>query len=330
MTCRYLHLVLAAAILNGPATLAQTVTGAITGTVRDASGAVVPAAVVTVVNEGTNVEFKTGTNNSGDYIAPVLPAGNYTVKIEGAGFRPNVAKGLVLLPNRTLRQDFTLEVGQVQQTVEVAATAPVVNSESATIGNVMQSDQITVLPLNGRMLDRLIRISAGVTSDSASNPRVAGSAYWGGINFNVDGAAFNDPGNGGGAYSYRHGMATLPSVDTVSEFKIDSNNQKAEFEGAASVTIVSKTGTNSLHGSVFYFNRNKAYAARNFFSPINPPFNRNEFGFTAAGRSLKTAPSFSAATKVYASARLAHSLCQFRQPPCAPAISAGLLPSSIH
>src|SRR6266446_3396408 len=121
-------------------------------------------------------------------------------------------KGLTLLPNRTARQDLTLEVGAVQQAVEVAATAPVVNSENATIGNVMQSTQVTQLPLNGRYLDRLIRISAGVTTDSASNPRVAGSSYWGGVSFNVDGAAFNDPGNGGGAYSYRNGMATLPSV----------------------------------------------------------------------------------------------------------------------
>ena len=99
----------------------------------------------------------------------------------------------------------------------------------------------------------------------------------------MDGAAFNDPGNGGGAYSYRHGMATLPSVDTVAEFKMDSNNQKAEYEGAASVTIVTKSGSNEIHGSLFEFNRNKAYTARNFFAPTNPPFNRNEFGFTAGG-----------------------------------------------
>ena len=200
-----------------------------------------------------------------------------------SGFRPNLVKGVTLLANRSARQDVTLQIGQLQQTVEVVAAAPVVNSENATIGNVMQSRQITTLPLNGRMLDRLIRISAGVTTDSASNPRVAGSSYWGGVQFNVDGAAFNDPGNGGGAYSYRHGMATLPSVDTVSEFKIDSNNQKAEYEGAASVTIVTKSGSNQIHGSAFEFNRNKAYTARNFFAPTNPPFNRNEFGFTVGG-----------------------------------------------
>jgi hypothetical protein len=103
---------------------------------------------------------------------------------------------LTLLPNRTERQDLTLEVGAVQQSVEVAASTPVINSENATIGNIMESTQVTTLPLNGRYLDRLIRISAGVTTDSASNPPVAGSSYWGGVTFNVDGAAFNDPGNG--------------------------------------------------------------------------------------------------------------------------------------
>jgi len=273
----------AAAILFAFSAFSQTVTGSIVGTVRDATGSPVQNAKVLIVNEGTNAEFQTNTNDSGDYTAPVLPSGNYTVKVEVNGFRPNVVRGLVVLANRSARQDLTLQVGQLQQTVEVVATAPVVNSENATIGNVMQSQQITTLPLNGRMLDRLIRISAGVTTDSASNPRVAGSSYWGGVQFNVDGAAFNDPGNGGGAYSYRHGMATLPSVDTVAEFKMDSNNQKAEYEGAASVTIVTKSGTNQIHGSLFEFNRNKAYTARNFFAPTNPPFNRNEFGFTAGG-----------------------------------------------
>lgn len=275
------------AVLLAQATYGQTVTGSILGTVRDASGAPAVSASVQIINEGTNAEFRTSTDNSGNYTAPVLPSGDYTVRVEMTGFRPTVVKGLTLLANRTVRQDFNLELGQVQQSVEVVADAPVVNSENATIGNVMQSRQITTLPLNGRMLDRLIRISAGVTTDSASNPRVAGSSYWGGVQFNVDGAAFNDPGNGGGAYSYRHGMATLPSVDTVAEFKLDSNNQKAEYEGASSVTIVTRSGTNELHGSIFEFNRNKAYTARNFFAPTNPPFNRNEFGFTAGGPVIK-------------------------------------------
>jgi hypothetical protein len=294
MTNRHLQLLLIATLAAVPA-LSQNVTSTLVGNVRDASGASILNAGVTVSNEGTGIETKTQSGADGEYTVSGLAFGQYTVRIEATGFRPNVAKGITLLPNRTLRQDFSLEVGNVQQTVEVAATAPVLNTENATIGNIMPAQQITTVPLNGRFLDRLIRISAGVTSDSASNPRVAGSSYWGGMSFNVDGAAFNDPGNGGGAYSYRHGMSTLPSVDAVSEFKIDSNSQKAEFEGAVSATIATKSGTNALHGTVYEFNRNRAYAATNYFGArdpatgtrINPPFNRNEYGFMAGGPIIK-------------------------------------------
>lgn len=270
----------------------QSVNSTLVGVVQDTTGALVPNAEITVTNEGTNIETKTKSNESGNYVVPSLPNGQYTVRIEAAGFKPAVFRGVSLLPSRTIRQDATLEVGNVQQAVEVNAAAPVLNTENATIGNIMQSQQITSVPLNGRFLDRLIRISAGVTSDSASNPRVAGSSYWGGMNFNVDGAAFNDPGNGGGAYSFRHGMSTLPSVDAVSEFKIDSNSMKPEFEGAASVTIATKSGSNDFHGTVFYFNRNKATAARNFFSPIRPAFNRNEYGFMVGGPVVKNKTFF--------------------------------------
>src|SRR5262249_12470745 len=278
-----MHRLIVGILLSIPVLFAQNVTSTIVGNVRDASSAAIPGATVTVVNEGTGIETKAQTTTDGEYVAPSLPFGKYTVRVEAAGFKPSVTREITLLPNRTTRHDVTLEVGNVQQTVEVTASAPVVTTENATVGSIISAQQITNVPLNGRFLDRLIRISAGVTTDSASNPRVAGSSYWGGMSFNVDGAAFNDPGNGGGAYSYRHGMSTLPSIDTVSEFKIDSNNMKPEFEGAVSATIATKSGTNQLHGTLFYFNRNKAYAARNFFSPINPPFNRNEFGAMAGG-----------------------------------------------
>ena len=265
--------------------IAQSITATIVGTVKDSSGGVMPGATVTVINEGTNVELRVEPDAAGDFVAPNLSPGVYTVKTEATGFKQNLTKGVRLLANRTVRLDVVLEPGALAQEIQVQAPAPVVNTESATIGNIMESQMITTLPLNGRTLDRLIRISAGVTSDSASNPRVAGSSYWGGIQFNVDGATYNDSGNGGAAYSYRHGGATLPSVDAVSEFKIDANNQRAEFEGSASVTVVTKSGTNAFHGSVFLFNRNKAYAAKNFFatSAPKPPFNRNEFGFSLGG-----------------------------------------------
>ncbi len=268
---------------------AQNITGTILGTVTDSSGAVVANATVTVVNEQTGTEVKAATSPTGEYAAPNLLPGTYTVRGELAGFKPSVTRGVRLLANRSVRVDIVLEPGTVTQTIEVQARAPVVNSESATIGNILESGVIANIPLNGRTLDRLIRISAGVTTDSAANPRVAGSAYWGGIQFNVDGAMYNDTGNGGGAYSYRNGLATLPSVDAISEFKMDSNNQKAEFEGSVAVTVVTKSGTNELHGSMLWFNRNKEFAARYYFThppTPKPPYNRNEFGYTVGGPML--------------------------------------------
>jgi hypothetical protein len=279
-------LLVAVCILAFPVSaLAQNITGAIVGTVKDGSGAALPDATMALTNVETNARVAVKADENGDFIAPALAPGLYTIKTEAPGFKQNVTDAVRLLANRTVRLEITLEPGEISQRVEVQATAPVINSENATIGNILESRVITALPLNGRTLDRLIRISAGVTTDSASNPRVAGSAYWGGIHFNVDGVTYNDSGNGGAAYSFRNGAATLPSIDAVNEFKIDSNNQKAEFEGSASVTIVTKSGTNRFHGSVFEFNRNKAYAAKNFFatSAPKPPFNRNEFGFTLGG-----------------------------------------------
>jgi len=278
--------VFCAALAASAVVQAQNITGTILGTVTDSSGAVVSNSSVTVVNEQTGVETKAATSATGEYVAANLLPGSYTVKAELAGFKPSVTRGVRLLANRSVRVDVVLEPGAVTQTIEVQAAAPVVNSESATIGNILEANVISAIPLNGRTLDRLIRISAGVTSDSASNPRVAGSAYWGGIQFNVDGAMYNDTGNGGGAYSYRNGLATLPSVDAISEFKIDSNNQKAEFEGSVAVTVVSKSGSNDLHGSLLWFNRNKEFAARYYYTHAptpKPAYNRNEFGYTVGG-----------------------------------------------
>ncbi|MPZ19488.1 MAG: hypothetical protein GEV06_16450 [Luteitalea sp.] len=264
---------------------AQTTTGGFVGLVTDSAGGILPGAIVRLTHVETNAQRVVHADDTGTYLAPSLPPGPYTVQAEVDGFKQKVVEGLRLLANRTVRLDLVLEPGAVTEAVEVSAGAPVINTESATIGNVLESQTITALPLNGRTIDRLIRISAGVTTDSASNPRVAGSAYWGGIHFNVDGVGYNDTGNGGAAYSFRNGAATLPSIDTVAEFKIDSNSQKAEFEGSASVTVVTKSGSNELHGSAFLFNRNKALAAKNFFATHlpKPPFNRNEFGFTLGG-----------------------------------------------
>ena len=277
-------------LISGSALIkGQSITGTILGTVRDSSTAVITGSKILITNEGTNVEYTAESGATGEFVAPNLPAGVYTVSAEAEGFTRRVVKGVTVLATRSERVDLVLDPGTVSQVIEVQAGAPVVNTENATIGNIMQSQAITTLPVNGRTLDRLIRISAGVTTDSASNPRVAGSAYWGGVQFNIDGISFNDMGNGGGAYSFGSGLATAPSIDAVSEFKIDSNNQKAEYEGSVAVSIVTKSGTAQFHGSVFEFNRNRVFAAKNGRATglPKPPFNRNEYGFTLGGPILK-------------------------------------------
>jgi hypothetical protein len=263
--------------------LAQNTNGFLTGTVRDASGAVVANAPIEASHDGTSFTFRAVSAAGGGYAIPGLAPGSYTLRTEVTGFKISIRNGVTVQPNRGTRVDITLEPGATAQSIEVTAAAPTVNSEDAAIGNILDARTVTTLPLNGRSMDRLIRISAGVTTDSASNPRVAGSAYWGGTQFNVDGVAFNDTGNGGAAYSFASGLSTVPSVDTVGEFKIDSNSQKAEHEGSVAVTIVTKNGTNQFHGALYEFNRNRAYAARNGRALTKPPLNRNDFGGTLGG-----------------------------------------------
>ena len=272
--------------LLAPVGMAQHITGTILGTVKDSSGAVIPAAAVTVTNQDTNIEFKAATEATGDYVAPNLPPGTYTITAEFAGFKKNTVRGVRLLATRTVRIDVALQPGEVTQSIEVQAAAPVVNSENATVGSVMENRLISALPLNGRTIDVLLGLAAGAVSGGGSNPRIAGASYFGGVQFNVDGVNFNDSGNGGSLYSARTGLSPLPSIESIAEFKVDSSNQKAEFEAAASVTLVTKSGSNEYHGAVFAFNRNKAYAANNAYVPPDrprPPFNRNEFGFALGG-----------------------------------------------
>ena len=179
-------MVLLAGLLLACPSFAQTITGTILGTVTDASGAAVTGAALVVVDQNTNIEYK-AVSPASDYTVTNLPPGTYSVRAELSGFKPSLTKDVVLLANRSARVNIVLSPGSLNQTIEVSASAPTINSENATVGNIFQSDSITTVPLNGRTVDRLIRISAGVTTDNANNPRVAGSPYWGGISFNVDG-----------------------------------------------------------------------------------------------------------------------------------------------
>lgn len=273
---------------------AQTTSGTLVGTVRDTTGAVLAGAKIRVTNAGTGAVTETQSNGNGDYTAANLPPSTYQIHVEHPGFRSVDVKQITLLTTQTSRNDIRMEPGELQQTIQVEAAAPVVSSESASIASNVDAHTVVTLPLNGRTLDRLIQITAGNTSDSASNPKLGGSLHWGGNFFTIDGVGFNDTGNGGASYSYQTALTTTPSVDTIQEFKIETNNAKAENEGSAAISIITKSGTNQFHSTLFEFNRNRVAAAKEFFATglPKPQYNRNEFGVTAGGPVIKNKTFF--------------------------------------
>ena len=281
------------ALLSAPV-WAQSTSSTLVGTVSDSTGAVVVGANVTVTNEGTGITVTVKSNESGDYIVANLPAAFYKIRVELKGFQTAEITAVRLMVASTGRANVRLQPGAVEQSINVTAAPPTLTSDTASVANIIDNHAVATLPLNGRMIDRFIQIAPGNTSDSASNPKIAGSMHWGSDFFSVDGVAYNDMGNGGGAYSYKTQLSNFPSVDTIQEFRIESNNAKAEYEGTATVSMVTKSGTNEFHGSLFAFNRNREMAAKEFFatSQPKPQFNRNEFGVTTGGRIVKNKTFF--------------------------------------
>ncbi len=277
---------LLAALLVCPSLLqGQNTTGTVLGTVTDSSGLAVAGAKLTLTNEGTGFSTESRSDNSGGYTFPNLPSATYTLLTQAEGFHKAKVQRIQLLLEETVRQDVKLQPGMVEQSVTVTADTPVINSESSSIASVVDQHAVQNLPLDGRTLDALVQLTAGYTSDSASNPRLGGSLYWGGNSYNVDGVGFNDAGNGGAAYSYSTKLTTTPSVDTVQEVRVESNNARAEHGGSAAISMISRSGSNSFHASMYEFNRNRAMTAKNFFAENQPKpqFNRNEFGATGNG-----------------------------------------------
>jgi hypothetical protein len=258
--------------------LSQT-TATIVGRVTDPAGASVAAASVAVENVETSVSLQMTTGAGGEYAVPNLPPGTYRVSIGAAGFKTNVTAGLSLSVNQTVRVDVTLQVGDVETRVEVQATVPVVQSDTSSLGSVVDGTQIASMPLDGRgNMFSLLALAPGVQR-TGSNPLISGGTWVGSTNMTVDGVSSNDIGN-------ERLVAPVPSLDAVAEFKVIANGASAEFgHGGAQVVMITKSGSNEFHGSVFAFNRNRALSAKNFFATHlpKPEFNRNEFGGTLGG-----------------------------------------------
>ena len=282
---------LAVLVFSAHFALAQVSTGTISGVVKDATGAVVPAATVKVTNLETGIARTLSTDEQGRYNAPNLSLGDYEVQAEMSGFLVEVRRGIRLTVGRQAVVDFALRVGSVTERIEVTGEAPLVESRSSTLGNLVDDRTMRDLPLNGRSYDQLALLQTGVVAYTLGSSR--GFGYGAGTRMSVaggrsysnafllDGTDINDHANStpGGA------AGTNLGVDAIREFKIVTNSFAAEYGRAtgAVVSAVTKTGTNQLHGSAFEFHRNDDLDARNFFDPGVPPFVRNQFGGVVGG-----------------------------------------------
>ncbi|MGC1158036.1 MAG: TonB-dependent receptor [Acidobacteriaceae bacterium] len=269
-------------------------TGAILGTVSDVTGAVVPNAKVTITNVATNVPFVTTTSSSGDYLAPSLIPGSYSVTTEMQGFQKSVTTGLTLTVDQSLRVNIILKPGAVTQTLSVTAQAVSLDTDTAALSQLMSQNQVSQLPLNGRNFMQLLLVGAGAVTVGGEQGTMrqgegdAVSINGGrpeGNNYTLDGLVNTD--------QALVTPAVILSQDAIQEFKVESGTYSAEYGFSASqINLVSKGGTNSLHGSLFEFNRNDAYDAKPFptvndfnsgTATTNPVLRQNQFGFVADG-----------------------------------------------
>jgi Carboxypeptidase regulatory-like domain len=268
----------------------QDVTGSIVGTLSDPSGAVFPGGTITVTNTQTQFARTVSSGKSGDYVVTPLPPGEYSVRVAATGFRAEERGNVILRVNESVRVDFKLSIGSVDEIVKVTGGAPLVDSQSSTIGTVIENKQVVEMPLNGREYTQLILLTPGAVpvetgqlaqfSVGGIAPSVNGQRSQSN-NYTLDGIENNE--------TYFNGFAMAPSVDAIQEFKIQSNITSAEFGRAAGVNInvATKSGTNVFHGTAYDFLRNDVLDALPFSTNLagikKAPFRQNDFGGTVGG-----------------------------------------------
>jgi hypothetical protein len=263
---------------------AQTAAGEITGLVEDRNGGAVPGATITVTDIRTNLQRVVVSTGDGVYTAPSLAPGEYRLDVEVPGFKPVRREGIRLATGEKVRVDFDLSVGAVQEQVTVVADAPIVRAETASLGMVVENEQVVQLPLNGRLFITLAAIVPGVALPPNSVlPRINGGRPRTN-EYLFDGISVLQPEPGQVAY--------YPIVDAIQEFKIESNSPPAEFGrfNGGVVNLTTKSGGNAFQGSVFEFFRNEHLNARNFFqsaSQVKPQYRRNQYGGMLGGPVVK-------------------------------------------
>jgi len=293
-----LGLIVAACLLPAVAA-AQAVTGTILGLITDSTGAVMPGATVTLTNTGTGLLRVVTTDNNGEFTAPSLPTGTYSVKAELSGFKTVTRPDIPLGVDQRVRIDVKLEIGAVEESVTVTGTSPLVQTSSSELGTTVSEEQIKTLPLNGRNFVNLTRTVPGVVRGiPGANIDGAGSLAWRASasfsangqrprdnNYMLDGVDNNE--------TWLQTVVLFPSVDALDEFKLQTSTYSAEFGHSLGgvVNLQIKSGTNAMHGSGFEFLRNSVFDANNFFNNRagrdKPDFSQHQFGGTVGGPIVK-------------------------------------------
>jgi hypothetical protein len=272
--------------------------GSVSGTVKDASGAVIPNATVNASNVDTGVQDRVATNGRGFYSFPELPVGRYTIAVKKIGFKLYQRTGITIDTNRTLTVDAVLDVGETFDAVTVIDSAVHAETSDTQMGEVISGGKMAAVPLNGRSYTDLLAMQAGVvpatslTSNTQQDVGVSALLPSGGLNpgtisingqrefsnaFTVNGSDAEEDVNSG--------TAIIPNLDSIAEFRILTSNFDAEYGGhsGGQINVVTKSGSNGFHGDGFEFVRNTNLDARNYFSPARGAFDQNQFGGTFGG-----------------------------------------------
>ena len=300
-----LSIVLLVGLAGGVWLAAQDISGTIDGTVLDPTGATVPNATVTVTNVDRNQVVRTVTTDAtGTYAAPLIPIGNYEIKVEAAGFQTGMRSGIVLNVRDDLKINITLQVGAVSQSVDVTVAATPVELGTSASSTTITGTQVRELSVATRNYEQLVALMPGVTSVSRDEQFIGLSAPSGSAatlpfsmngnrnsanNWTIDGADNVDRGS-------NLTLLNFPSIDAISEFKVERSLYTADSgrAGGGQVTVATRSGTSQFHGSAYEFNRNDAFAANNWINNANrvnmvdgvakvPPLRWNDFGYTFGG-----------------------------------------------
>jgi len=271
--------------------IGQVATGNITGIVMDQSEAILPNAKVTAFNQATGLTRETFTNTLGEYRVPLLPVGVYTLRVEVSGFKAQISKGIKLEIQQTARVDFQLQLGDVQEVITVDTQTPLLETETTVTGTVIKNEQVTNLPLNTRQFMQMVFLSPFATPASRDfrstevNRDTAVASGGGGRpednNYQIDGFANQETG--------RNGFSVAPPVDSIAEFKVQTGTASSDFgRGSGTmINVVTKGGTNQIHGTLYDFLRNDLFDARPFFATRKAPLKRNQFGGAIGGPIIK-------------------------------------------